>query len=434
VAGNLQALKHALRDRIVEAVSAEGAGNAGESALEARVIASVESEDVPVGIEGSGFGAIEAIHVRRPSEYPDWLIATTSVSIPYGTDTSLYLFGRERDSWKLLLALESNGYSNIREAQGWLEYHVSQGQPGKKPFLITAEVTPSAVSVWQGLRVKVLRPGPSSESPRVLASRTLSYRLDEPYYFSVHADGFGLIYPGNAVNPELAGYRGIHYLEYAVDNGRASIVKESAIDPYDVIRRWTKQNWGTASRIVYASDRTEIRRWHDRFAREEWVCGMDGGAIGHGVAAGRDLLLTAVPCRRNGTSKISAYVAFAAGRAGFRIVSISQHSPIDEEAPGFIVHSAGQPGLTDPVVESAAHAKLPSGIRPASGARFEIPLNIVVNESGGVELVSVMSWLENQRGIVVPAIRAARKWTFRPGMMDGKPVKVSMNVTVVVDP
>jgi len=116
-------------------------------------------------------------------------------------------------------------------AQGWLEYFVPPVSPGKKLYLVTADMTPWDISVWQTLRVKVLRPGPTPQSPLILATRALFYCLDEGYYFSMRPNGFGLIYLGDTVDRKLAGWRGVHYLEYAVNGNRAFVVKETAVDP-----------------------------------------------------------------------------------------------------------------------------------------------------------------------------------------------------------
>jgi len=84
VSQNLTALKHGLRNLIGEVVGARDSASADARTLEARVIARLENEDIPIEDddakkdEGS-FGAITGIRLRRPPEYPDWLIATTTL-------------------------------------------------------------------------------------------------------------------------------------------------------------------------------------------------------------------------------------------------------------------------------------------------------------------------------------------------------------------
>lgn len=431
VSENLTALKHGLRDLIVETVTAPETVTSEPGILAAKVVDRLESEDVPVGEEG-GFGTIEGIELRRPNEYPDWLVATTSLGIPYGLDVSLYVFEKNGSAWKHALTVESNGYKTIRDAQGWLEYHVAPLLAGMQPYLVTSEISPNDVSVWQALRLKVLRVGATPDSPSILATRTLGYCLDEPYYLSVRAAGFGLIYIGNPVDRELAGWRGIHYLEYAVSPTRASIVRETAIDPYNLIRNWANENWTKASRLVDAPARETARAWHERFRTSRWACGLGQIHLSHRIQAGHDQLLAEAGCEEGENKSASAYVLFAARGDGFHIASVSD-SMIPAENQGYTVYFAKSPGLTDPISETVVHPKLPPGTPPDIPGPVKLRLQITVNEDGTVGSVSVPDWPNDRFKIVVPAIQAVRKWKYKPGTMDGKPVKISIEVEVVFE-
>src|SRR5260370_25879160 len=131
VARDRTALKPAVRDLIVEVAAAPGAAAAPPSMLTARVIARLAREDVPVGDDCDCYGAITRIELWRPPEYPAWLIATTTLSIPYGGDTSVYLFETAGSSWKHVLSQEANGYSDIAGAQGSLQLQVSPAPAGE---------------------------------------------------------------------------------------------------------------------------------------------------------------------------------------------------------------------------------------------------------------------------------------------------------------
>jgi len=113
---------------------------------------------------------------------------------------------------------------------------------------------------------------------------------------------------------------------------------------------------------------------------------------------------------------------------------MSETLPIPDEDSGYTIYNAGGPGLTDPVPESIVQPKLPPGVRPTSGTPIQLGLQIVVNEDGTVGSVSVPNWPDDEKRIVVPAIRAVRGWKYEPGLMDGHAVKVSMPVTVVFEP
>ena len=90
VASDLAALKHALRDLICKRVTA-GAVEVDLKTLRRQVVEDLEGADVPIEDWGS-YGSVTGIELSRPREYPEWLVATTTLGIPYGADTSLYLF------------------------------------------------------------------------------------------------------------------------------------------------------------------------------------------------------------------------------------------------------------------------------------------------------------------------------------------------------
>jgi hypothetical protein len=71
------------------------------------------------------------------------------------------------------LSLESNGYLDISGAQGWLTYDISPSLPSKRPYLVTAEIIPWPTSVWQTLRLKVLRIGEAPDKPVLQPKDTL---------------------------------------------------------------------------------------------------------------------------------------------------------------------------------------------------------------------------------------------------------------------
>jgi hypothetical protein len=333
-----------------------------------------------------------------------------------------------------VLTVESNGYATISGAQGWLTYYVAPPMPGQKPYLVTADITPSSASVWQGLRVKVLRIGSTPETPVELARRGLSYCLHDAYYFSIRANGFGLIYLTFAVDRELAGFRGVHYLEYAVDYSRASRVKEVTIDPYNVVGKWATEDWLIASHAVDASAREGLREWHQRFRTDRWACGLGGLRVTHRLDGDREQLLAVADCRGGDDKAASAYVVFAGGCRGFRIVSISSKKPALPEESGDTVWGAGGPGLTDPVLEHSVRPKLPAGVPLTGTTPVSIPFRIVVKEDGSIDpAVTVRSWPLSDDRSVVQGIKAVRQWKYKPGFKNGRPVKVSLDVDVVFE-
>jgi hypothetical protein len=427
VSHTLELLKHRLRGMIVQTLAAPNAAAKEPGALAADVIDRLAGEDVPVGDNGNGYGIISSIEFRRPTEYPSWLVATTTLSIPYGGDTSLYLFELNGDSWKHLLTVESNDYKNISDAQGGLTYQVAPATGGREPYLITADVSPSPASVWQALRLKVLRIGADPDHPKLLAKRTLSYCIEDDYLFSVHADGFELIYMGYAIDPELAGYRGVHHLEYGVSSTRAWIERENAVDPYNVIRRWASQDWTIARRSVDTSTEASLQEWHARLRKDHWQCGLGGVYLSHRLVDGEGQLLAVASCTKGEEEKPSAFAVLKASHSGFRIMTFSTTKPNLPEMEWVSTYFAGIKGLTDPVPVDTPQPKLPGDVARDAG-KVTLRMSAVIDEYGGVIDVSVIDWPSKK--IVVPAIQAVKKWKYIPGRMDGKPVKVQIEVEV----
>jgi hypothetical protein len=284
------------------------------------------------------------------------------------------------------------------------------------------------------LRVKVLRVGHRPDAPVVLARRGLNYCLDDTYYFSIRAGSFGLIYLTSAVDGELAGYRGVHYLEYAVGVDGASRIKEITIDPYVVIRSWAAKDWPAASRAVDASATGDLREWHQRFRNDRWACGLGQINLSHRPEGDHEQLLAVAGCTRGDTEATSAYVVFTAGHGGFHITSVSQTKPALPEGSGYMIYGANEPGLTAPVLVSSEQPRLPANSPMQVSVPPRLQFAITVNEDGTVDrAVTVHKWPSDESRIVVPAIQAVRQWKYRPGLKDGHPVKVAINVEVVFE-
>jgi hypothetical protein len=421
VAQNLTTLKRALRSLIVEAVEAPANSALTPDALSIMVTRRLEDQDVPVGDTFGAYGAINSIRFERPKEYPGWLIAETSLSMPYSDDVSLYVFELRNGRWKQVMIVEANGYRWISEAQGSMEHKVLRSSTGT-PYLITSEVSASAASVWQRLRLRILRPGTRSEYPRVLARKALGYCLDEPYYFSIRENGFGLIYLGGVLDPNLVGYRGVHYLDATINNDDVAM-RETATDPSNLLERWITEPWSKASRRVSSS--RELKGWHRRFQSEKWNC-PPGDPMPY---SRNNELFASIGCGREDHDTPEAYVDLMPTVGGFLISNISRER-LDAEASGHSVYFGGSAEVIAPVVESTVRPKLPNNLTASAKLR----MTVTVDEKGTVESAGILDWPTDKIGVAVPALQAVRQWKFRPGLLDGKPVSTSTEVEVVFEP
>ena len=84
-------------------------------------------------------------------------------------------------------------------------------------------------------------------------------------------------------------------------------------------------------------------------------------------------------------------------------------------------------GVTPPTVLRRFEPVYPIGAKKA-GYEGVVVLSAIVRKNGTIEIVKVIRSLG--LGLDEAAIRAIKKWKFRPGMKDGNPVDVALNVEV----
>lgn len=418
---NLTLLKRGVRAILVETLATAGTAEEDPAALTAKAIATLEAQDIPVGDAG-GYGVISEVTIERSAVYADWMIATTTLNIPYGSDRSVYVFERNGQAWKLVLAQETNGYANIGEAQGNLSWKVALTAE-QKPYLITASVTPAMASVWQGLRLKVLRPGLNADRPAMLASRTFGYNLNDSYYFSVMASGFGLMFLGDTQEPDLAGYTGVHFVEYAVSEHRATFLQDTVLDPSVWMAKWITEKAPHTSRALDS--------WHDRLHAEHWECGPDVVALSQRSAGGREEMLAHMQCDKKFDSPVHVYATFAASHRGFRLKEISPERPkaLDFEGSRTTIYAPGKEGVTAPIPIANAAPRWPKDL-PMSSRPVKLRMSLEIDSEGKVTSVALLNWPGSLR-VAVPAMHAVRAWRYTPAMKDGKAVNAGIESDVV---
>src|SRR5208282_5045097 len=102
---------------------------------------------------------------------------TTTLAIPCGEDSSLYLLRREEGRWQLQIAVESDGYTKISGAQGNLRYAASPRDASGEWFAVVTRTNPWCTSNWHAIQYRVLRPAESPYEPRELFSKVAGIYL-----------------------------------------------------------------------------------------------------------------------------------------------------------------------------------------------------------------------------------------------------------------
>jgi hypothetical protein len=263
----LTRLKHQLRDLVGRTLDASVNATTPARAAQASISAALRREGVPPPRPNDDvhtFGNVISINITRPSGHPDIIAATTTISVHCGDDSSLYLFRREGEHWRLLLADEASGYEQVNGAQGSYNFRVSPPDARGDFFVVATEVTPWCTSAWQLMRYRVLRVGREAYSPRLLLRGEEGIYLGfdlEGFLLSATARAFTLRFnasqeldPGILVRP--------HVLKFEVADERAERVAPVALKPEDFTDEWTHMKWDEAARWSEPSRLSELKRWH----------------------------------------------------------------------------------------------------------------------------------------------------------------------------
>jgi hypothetical protein len=236
-------------------------------------------------------------------------------------------------------------------------------------------------------------------------------------------NGFGLIYLGGVLDPDLVGYRGVHYLNATISNDEVAI-RETATDPSNLLRRWIEDPWSKASGRVRSSRSRELEGWHRRLQSERWNCPLEPMPYSR-----NNELFASIGCGREDHDTPEAYVDLLSTPTGFLISNIARERP-ETEASGHSVYFGGSADVVAPVVESTVRPRLPSN----QTASAKLRMTVTVDEKGTVESVGFLDWPTDRIGVAVPALRAVRQWRFRPGLLGGKSVSTSTEVEVDFEP
>lgn len=208
----LTQLKHGLRELIGDTINHDDNRNATPLQLRTQVVERLAQDKIKVLYPNDEeppeqidpdinapetqflYGEVARIKITAPAHHPDLLVVTTTIYIPSGEDTSLYLFRRANDYWQIVLAHEANGYKHVTGAQAKFDYAVSPSDENGNFFIVAAHIPPWFVSCWRGLRYQVFRIGHRAYEPlNILSKDNFMYHCDEPpYTLNVRADGFKL--------------------------------------------------------------------------------------------------------------------------------------------------------------------------------------------------------------------------------------------------
>lgn len=208
---------------------------------------------------GSPYGTIYAVDVQMAQGK---LIATTTLRVACGTDTSLYVHERAAGGWRRTLEVESNGYKTVAGARGDASWKIG-GTPERGGwFLVMADVNPWCSSFWHGLRWVVRRPGPRAGRPEVIAraSDSINIGFDEAYRLTADEKGFRLVWRGyDEVNP---GFVRPHVASFTVTGRAVQRAHPVAFRPDGFLGEWVHATWKEAATWTRMAAQRSAKKWH----------------------------------------------------------------------------------------------------------------------------------------------------------------------------
>jgi hypothetical protein len=264
----LTQLKHGLRDLILDTINDPASSGVNPTQLTRSVLQKLEAVGVEVGGKDQPeyFGGISGLEIVQPPGHPGLRAATTTLYIPCGADTSLYVLKQAGSQWTVMLAVESNDYAQVNGAQGDFGYGISKPDESGNWFLVTKYVHPWCTSRWHAIHYQVLRPGPSPTKPLVLLNHEVDNVTDQPDRLAVGKRGFTLVnVGGQSLDPAIL--ERIHVHRHSVSVNRVTRVPPIAVIPQDFVAEWVELPLEEARRWSNASAMDRIESWHSRLQR-----------------------------------------------------------------------------------------------------------------------------------------------------------------------
>ncbi|HEX4960930.1 MAG TPA: hypothetical protein VF173_08835 [Thermoanaerobaculia bacterium] len=225
----------------------------------------VEEEQSRTAGDGGPYGWVTGVDVQRPTGHDRLLAVTVTQGISCGSDTSLYLFQRDGERWRLAFALESNDYEKVSGGLGSFDFGVSPPDKQGGFFIVATDVNPWCSSSWQGFHYRAYRVGGDPLRPVPFFTENGGI-FDWEYKLAVEADRFRVTFQGSQSLDTGILVRD-HVGAYRVTGNKAERIGPLASEPRGFIDEWIAQPWKVAQRWASRSRRASLKSWHDRLKK-----------------------------------------------------------------------------------------------------------------------------------------------------------------------
>jgi len=273
----VQRFKHELRDLIADTLSAQGP-SATPRSLRDFVIRALSQENVklmpvtagpnpnPPSADLDRYGLIEDISVERPTEAPNLIAVVTTLHIPCGADSSVYIFEQKDNRWILALADESKPYPQVNGAREGFEYSIVPLSHASRWYLAESWDSPWCTSAWGSLHYKVVEPGRAAYEPHVILAGDAGCNRTYPVRLKATATTFQLVFvTWQRLDADLWARNRI--VTYDVTKTPPVRVPPLGTKPEDFLDEWVNLPWAEAARWIEANNSTKTAQgWHAALA------------------------------------------------------------------------------------------------------------------------------------------------------------------------
>lgn len=214
----LKNLKYQLRDLIINVLNDKNIQREAPKKVQQIIIENLNTNEIKVEkpkdmilsdksvLPDYAYGDIYEIVIEQPFPKSNLIIATITLGICCGEDTSLYIFKKNIKGWDIIFSDEVNDYDTIDVARGSFNYGIL-GQSNDDLFIVTANINPWCTSNWQKIRYNVFKINCSIKAdPKIILNENRWVYLGvkpPPYKLKTGPNEFTLeFYGGENSNPD----------------------------------------------------------------------------------------------------------------------------------------------------------------------------------------------------------------------------------------
>lgn len=227
----------------------------------------VLAADRRAGVDGAAEPLRPSFAVAMRDGPPQTLAITGSLHFACGSDTMLFLFGRDgRRTWNEILRWQSAPYTKISGAFEAFDFALSPPDAQGRWFVAAKSIAPWCSSTWSTIHYAVLRPMAGSIVPKILlnASDPIWWGGEDFGALTVGRGDFDLRFHAGSI--DLGIHSRVWIRHFTIVGDRVRRVPPVAVNPRDFVDEWIVSPWPLAAE--WSSDKTEaLKGLHERLGK-----------------------------------------------------------------------------------------------------------------------------------------------------------------------